>query len=509
MSSAAGSSSSETRMSVVLGIRAHAGNPWLLPRLGQWSAHYDPCPEIIVADMGSSGSHGREVQAICEREGYRHLRIEDDGTYSQSIARNAGALAANTDLVFFCDVDCIGPSDLFARLARHAEAIDLCRCFDQLVVLPVYHLESEASESLASAPASNRSALLERYFVDAVHAPRGSVAELVDPFSNVLLCHVDFFRLVGGYDRSFRGHGSEDFELMIRCALHSGHLPLPGRISEDLRGPTDPGFWGIRPYEGFRRLGEATATQAELAGIRMAHLAHPRVRGGDSWYDANDWRRERFAQKMQRNLRGWAGLLQSDGFDAARRASVVVREDWEASVLLPLRWRGLTLELVEAGTETTHPDQRPLYFVQTHAADRGGPIVERARDAGQTIIRVERGTSDLLWHLDGPSEPPTRYIGSRADGFRVVSHPEASDRDFERAQIERPLSRTSYAAARVGVAVHSSDGVQEVIPTELEHWLPRSVREEPPTKRAWRKLRKLLRDPKAFLQDSVLGGRRS
>lgn len=496
-------------LTVVLGLRAHGANPWVLPRLQQWAAHYDPRPSVIVADMGSTEPFATRVASICESQGFERVRIEDEGIYSQSVARNAGALAASTDLVFFCDVDCIGPRDLFARLMEHAKAIDLYRCFDQLVVLPAYHLEREASEAIVAAGDDQRHETLARTLVDAVYAPRGTVAELIDPFSNLLLCHRAFFDLAGGYDPAFRGHGSEDFEFMIRCGLHGGHLPLPARLPEDLRGPTDPLFWGIRPYEGFRRLGEATAVRAELAGLRMAHLWHPRSRTRDAWYEANDWGRDRFDSVMARDLEGWTGLLQSDGLERVYVATALVREDWQASVLLPLRWRDIGLQVVQNDHRSPGAvealDAGPLHFIVSQPGDEGGPLVARARSAGREVVPIERGSTDLEWRLDGPDSPPTRFVGSRERGFRVVQHPSQPNREFLRALLERPLSPTSYAAARLGLAIRSTGGASERIPPELRKWLPRSVREESRPKRAMRKLRKLLRDPRAFVTDSFLG----
>jgi len=490
----------EPGLTVVLGLRPHEGNPWVLPRLRKWAEHYNPRPPVIVADMGSPEPQAGQVKRICEEQGFRRLRIDDDGIYSQSVARNAGAQAADTELIFFCDVDCIGPSDLFARLAAHAEAIALPRCFDQLVVLPAYHLEREASEAIASASPAERSATLTRAFVDAVHAPRGTVAELVDPFSNIFLCHRDFFSMVGGYDPAFRGHGSEDFELMIRAALHGGHLPIPDRLADDLRGPTDPGFWGVRPFEGFRRLGEATALQAELAGLRVAHLHHDRARHQDAWYRENDWRRDRFTPRVQRALSGWTGLLESDGLERRVRRLALVREDWQASVLLALRLDGVGLDVVTNALPSGSAERSLVYVAGTHADD-GGPLVAEARERGWTVEAIHRGADDELWHLHGRDQPASRFIGSRAEGFRVIEH---RGRALERAIEQRPLTASSYAAARLGVAVRGGNAVTEALPPEITRFLPRHLREQSLARKGLRKLRKLLRDPRQFVKDSRL-----
>ncbi len=504
-------SEGELDITVVLGLRAHSDNPWVLPRLRLWAAHYRPRPSVIVVDMGSPGPYAEQVDAICREEGFRRIRIDDDGLYSQSIARNAGAMAAPTDLIFFCDVDCIGERDLFLRLRDHAEALDLRRCFDQLVVLPAYHLEAEASQAILNVPAKRRSEHLSRAFVDALHAPRGDVAELVDPFSNIFLCHRDFFSLTGGYDPSFRGHGSEDFELMIRSALHSGHLPIPERLAEDLRGPTDPGFWGVRPYEGFRRLGEATALQAELAGLRVAHLHHDRARQKDAWYRENDWKRDRFTPRVERARSGWTGLLRSDGLERTSRRVALVRADWHASVLLALRLDGVGLEVVAPETLDRAPEEilsdtdcGELVYVAAGSADRGGPLALAAKARGWKVHRVCRGQSEQLWHLHDVDRPPSRFIGARSEGFRIERFGGSHPREFVRALETRPLTPTSFAAARIGQAIRGGEGVTEVLPEELWRWLPRRLREESTARRRLRKLRKLLRDPRKFLEDSRL-----
>jgi predicted glycosyltransferase involved in capsule biosynthesis len=495
-------------VTVVMGLRAHQANPWVLPRLRAWADHYDPRPRVLVVDLGSTAAFAKAIRDTCRFARLELVRSDDAGVYSQAIARNIGAARVETPLVFFTDVDCIGPRDFFRRLVAHANALGLASCFDQPIILPAYHLESEASASvLAARDAGARDERLARAFVDAVFDARGATAEYVDPFSNMFLCHRDFFSLVGGYDHGFRGHGSEDFELMLRMCLHSGQLPIPERPASDLRGPTDPGFWGIKPYEGFRRLGEAAAFQSELAGLRVAHLHHDRSRG-DRWYDENDWERQRFEPAVREDMDGWTRLLARDFLPRQKHTLGLVRAPWEASLMLALRLDSHRVIPVECSGDRVTTARAELeresfdHLVFVDDAD-GDALEVLCRQRGVVPIRLRCGSREGSWFFDGLTDEPSRFLGDRVGGYRVEELAGSRHVRYERALQRRPMDLTSYAAARLGTAIAvSPGGLVEMLPESLRRWVPRSVREEPPHLRALRKARKLLVDPGRFFADS-------
>lgn len=54
------------------------------------------------------------------------------------------------------------------------------------------------------------------------------------------------FDISGGYCDEFRGHGSEDFEFLIRLAKLTIDIPAPKGIEKDFYGPLKTSFGGRR-----------------------------------------------------------------------------------------------------------------------------------------------------------------------------------------------------------------------------------------------------------------------
>ncbi|HEU5073647.1 MAG TPA: glycosyltransferase, partial [Polyangiaceae bacterium] len=279
-------------LTLIVAVRCHEENPWVPKRLIHLGRYYDPMPRVILVDFGSTEPYAAELRRISAEAGFEYVFEADHDTFSLARARNIGAHLAQSELLFFSDVDCFGERNLFQRLVEQANTIELGACFDQIIDLPVHHLSESASEGFFAAPdPDSASRDLARNMARSLHAARDTVAEYVDPSSNFFLCHRRYYDLVGGFNENFRGHGSEDFEFQLRYALIAGQFPMPASAGEDHYGVTRDAFYKEKQYKGFRRLGELMAFQSLAAGLRIAHLWHPRPRATDSWYRNNDWKR--------------------------------------------------------------------------------------------------------------------------------------------------------------------------------------------------------------------------
>lgn len=397
-------------LTMIVGVRAHDHNPWALERVELLGGYYAPGCATIVVDFGSALAYAEQLEAACARGGLSYLRVEDEGLFSASKARNAGAMAARTELLFFSDVDCFGPRDLVQRLLEHANRIELGACFDQLVNMPVYHVAQAASAPFFGARDHDaRSAYLDRLMAHATYSMRD--VEYVDPHSNFFACRRDFFDLIGGYNEAFRGHGSEDFEFFLRALLHSRQLPLPERPDEDHYSPMRETFFWPKRYRGFRRLFTAMAMQAEVHGLRIAHLHHPRSgrAGPDHWYRSNDWRREKFRKQVLPVLADRTRLVERDFLPRSKRLLVLLKHREQVDFFLPLRLRGYRLELVRADDrESLASAERAIRarsvdgvavfnpYMSSHRLLH--PLFELARAEGLGTIVVERGVLPESWY---------------------------------------------------------------------------------------------------------------
>ncbi len=367
----------------------------------------------MVVDFGSPEPQRGHLSAIADDNGFAYVYVDDTATFCLSKARNVGAAAATTELLFFSDIDCYGERDLCARLVRYANDIDLGAVYDQIIKMPVYHLEEEISERFFAADvADERSSVVARGFVESLYSGKGEVAEFIDPSSNFFVCHRDFYDLIGGYNEEFRGHGSEDYEFLLRFALWSGQFPLPSAPTEDLFGPLREGFYGPKTFRGFRRLGNLISYHAEVAGLRIAHLHHPRARTTDSWYQDNDWKRTRFHDQTEPFMKERCRLLSYDWMPREKTALVLLKHDWHYEFYLPLRSAGYrlipaTVKDLQQSTEALdmivnrEVDAVAIFnpYMRSHTGIR--PYFECARQSGVETIVVERGALPESWYY-GP-----------------------------------------------------------------------------------------------------------
>lgn len=396
-------------ITMIVAVRAHDDNPWVLQRLQILAGYYRPAPRCIIVDFGSAEPHRSELRRTAEEAGFEYVFVDDDGVFTLAKARNVGASHARTDLLFFSDIDCFGTSDLCARLASHANAIGLSTVFDQIIKMPVYHLGERVSSKFLAADAERRSPLLDSFLAESIYSGVDTISEFVDPSSNFFVCRREFYDLVGGYNEAFRGHGSEDYEFLVRFALCSGQFPMPLEPGRDEYGPRHGSFYGSKLFRGFRRLGELMSFHAEVAGLRIAHLYHPRPKAPDGWYENNDWKRTRFADQVNPILRDPKQILSYDWMPREKSALVLVKHAWHYEFFLPLRRAGyrLVMRTHEQLSEDTSAldmivnrrvDAVAIFnpYMKSHTELR--PYFECAKTSGVETIVIERGALPESWY---------------------------------------------------------------------------------------------------------------
>lgn len=341
-------------VTVVLGVRLHENNPWLIERLELLARHYSSLPAVVIADFGSVPQYALQIEELCTNHGFAHYYINDTGIYSHAICRNFGAMAVSTSHIFFMDLDFVGDQRFFADLLATANSLDMANVKDAILPVPVYHAGEDATKlCLASSPGNELSVVLRRMGALGLTCKRGDLMEFVAPYSNNFLCSKDFFILSGGYNAHFRGHGSEDFEFLLRCCVISGQFPLPDEPTRDCYGPMHGGYThGSKEWRGFRRVLEALTFPAESAGLKMFHLWHPRD-NHDAWRSANDWKRAKFAEYTAYVEKRREQIINCNWLQPKRKILVLLQHAPQVGFFLPLRLTGCDLELFTPGKANT------------------------------------------------------------------------------------------------------------------------------------------------------------
>ncbi|GAA5124109.1 glycosyl transferase [Luteolibacter yonseiensis] len=392
---------SSADITAVICIRSHAKNPWVLDRLAKLPGFYDPAPRFQIVDFGSQEPYSDSLRNLCEINGFDYHRVDDDGVFSLSIARNEGAEKATTDLLYFTDIDFVSTPGHFGDLARYAIQHDYSIIRDIVLNIPAYHLTENRSAEFFEVPAESRARYLAQLGALAMEGPKGEFAEFIAPYSNNFLCTRDFFMISGGYDTTFRGHGSEDFELMIRFARHTRSVELPEDLTTDCQSPVRDSFFKPRPYQGFRRLGEAVSYRAEATGFKTFHLWHP-TPVGDPWRDLNDWNRNTFRESVAKYDGPPSNLAKVDHLSRERKALCVCKDPEHYGYFLPFRVLGYELSVLQDDSEQEIQRARELIdsrqvdafmifnpYMKSHAGFH--ELYQLAKERGVQVVVVERG----------------------------------------------------------------------------------------------------------------------
>lgn len=391
-----------TDITLVVCVRLHAGNPWVIDRLKIIQCYYDPKPTVVIVDFGSESEYARLVEGYCLESGFTYVFVDDKDTYSPAIAHNVGFQSTTTEFILFSDADCVFRSDIVSELARLANALRMRDRKDIILDFPAHHL-TEMSTAAFDALSCRRlkSDFLEKTSFDSLYSPFGAGEEFTAPYSNVYFIHRDMFDISGGYDASFRGHGSEDFEYFARIGMYSGFVPIPSNLAADKFRPLRDDFFHPRDYSGFRRLNETIALQSEQLGLKTYHLWHPREDTGE-WRQQNDWKRQHLVSAIGEYERAPHRLLAIDFLPRKKTVVCVCKAADQWGYFLPLRLAGYriiplydgavsTIEPVIGMIERKEVDAVAIFnpYMLSHR-----PFLEMfllAKDVGIETIVIERG----------------------------------------------------------------------------------------------------------------------
>lgn len=430
-------------ITVVLSVRLHADNPWLLDRLAQFSDYYVPRPKTLLVDFGSSDEYAEKLNDLCKRASFEYIYVDDKDVFSLASARNHGVSCSTTDLVFLSDPDCIFVRDFFGRIAKLASNVRMKQYIDVLLMCSVYHLSESTTASIVETNDPEKiSSELEYLGYHCVFEGFGRKADFVAPYSNIFLINKRLFEIAGGYDPSFRGHGSEDFEFFIRLSQFTNYLPLPDSVEVDEAGPLTSQFTSARRFRGFRVLSSMIGLPGLLHGLKTFHLNHPRAPESE-WLSKNDWKREKMKSVLDRYAMNSKHLLEMDGLQREKNVICVCIHAEHWGYFIPLRALGYkiiplfsdSVEKIEAAANMIaggEVDALAIFnpYMDSHKKLRG--LFYMAQEKGKTIV-IERGAL-----------PNTIYYASDV----AYNDPSYSEEDFAQftATTEELADADAYAS---------------------------------------------------------------
>ncbi|MDN2656482.1 hypothetical protein OW493_08475 [Cobetia sp. 14N.309.X.WAT.E.A4] len=337
-------------ITMVICIRLHGQNPWVLDRLKLAANYYNPAPRILIVDFGSESEYQAQIKSVCNENDVDYFYVDDKGVYSAAVAHNRGFEKVSTDLVLFSDIDFVFKSTMFGELAETAISLEMNKKIDTFINFTAYHLNKNTSEEYSEFEKKiDKDRFLTKVSYQATLEKNGNSVEFIAPYSNVYLMNVKLYSLIGGYHESFRGHGSEDFEFFIRLAYYTKLQPIPEEIEKDKYGPTKRDFLWVKQYRGFRRLNEALALPSELMGFKVFHLWHP-TKSENDWRSHNDWRRERMTSIVNSYKDKKNKILNIDFINRNKNALCICKHEEHYGYFSPLRIAGYKLDVIYDGS---------------------------------------------------------------------------------------------------------------------------------------------------------------
>lgn len=351
--------------------------------------------ETLVVDYGTPAEFLPTLQAIVRQSPARArvIRAADEGTpFSIGMARDAGVMHAAAPVVLFNDVDFVAPESTYEAIAGEILRRDLASRYDRFFCVPVLFLGAAGTQKYLA-----RSSDLDLEFH---HAGFGPLATLEGPASSTTIsygssCMVAnrlHYLAIGGHDKSFSGHGAEDFELMHRIYASSPKVTRPPLYYVDLKDDQ------LARYRGFRAAFATFGIEAFQRGLFLVHLFHePRPMKGYN--------------QLRRNF----GLLRErmQRFDASGRHPPA----------LPDRARGRTLVLASARDQA----EQALGEALRQALPLLGTCVfgsESELETAEDMVRlVAAEQADRVLLLDRPGSPKQAALraGLQAAGTDCIT----------------------------------------------------------------------------------------
>ena len=233
--------------------------------------------DVLIVDYGTPAARQPELERLHEAHSDLTIhRVETKGPFSIGHARDIGVQQATQPVVMFHDIDFLCSETTYRRIAAEAEERDLAQQAYDFFTVPTVFLTPEGTHEYLER--FGASSLPPERWVHA-HALREN-EEVVEHFalgSSALVINRYSYLCSGGHDRSFVGHGAEDFELYHRLAARAPIFPRPAAYYENITA-----YFGN--YRGYRAYFALFGAEVWMRGILMVHLAHPRRENADRSY---------------------------------------------------------------------------------------------------------------------------------------------------------------------------------------------------------------------------------
>lgn len=276
-----------------------------------------PAPYVpLIVDYGTCDERAGELRDISQSTSTKLIRFETgDAPFSVGHARDIGTQHASTPLVMYHDIDFLLSTDSYMRVVAEARLRGMPDNAFAFFALPGAYLTPEFTNTYLELLASGDGAYADLLVHDGVVRHDKKVYEHSTFAISAIVASRYHLLAIGGHDKSFSGHGAEDFELMHRLCSYYMKGPRPRDYYKNTKNNS------IQTYEGFRAFFALYGIDVFKRGIVISHLSHPRR--ADVGYVGTD-NQNRVSQVMRDYDSGVLSLRPLDDETSSEKTLVMV-----------------------------------------------------------------------------------------------------------------------------------------------------------------------------------------
>lgn len=275
----------------------------------------------LIVDYGTGEERAGELRDLAAATGTKLVRVETgDQPFSVGHARDIGTQHAETPLILYHDIDFLLSPQGYERVLEETRLRGMPENAYSFFALPGVYLTEDFTRRYLDLFARGEAAFADTLAHDGVMRRDKSVYENHTYAISAIVASRYHLLAIGGHDKSFVGHGAEDFELLHRLASYAP------------RGPKTLNYYrntmnnSIQRYEGFRAYFALYGIDAFQRGLQVAHLWHPR-REDVSYLAPRHENQQRVSEVMADYDAGKSWVPPVEDIHSAERTLVLVKEE--------------------------------------------------------------------------------------------------------------------------------------------------------------------------------------
>ena len=366
--------------------------------------------EYIFVEGYSSQVHN-ELESLIKKCGHLYLKDEKQikqGRFSLAQCRNLGISFANSPVVMSLDVDYIITNESLRKILNLIENKGIDKNPNQFLILPCVFL-NECGTILAQN--KNFEAMQEIFKDDLISGKREFIKFFMKASSSIVMNRFKFLEL-GGYDDSFVGWGSEDFDFLTRLLISCAYFEkIPNELEYFAKN------WEFNEFKGFRAWFSLASSESLYHSLFIFHLWHEEPFNQSKYYE----NRHKNAIKFNKTLKNYKNIF--DGpctlkDKSAKNVRFISFFTQNSNLYNSLRGIMPFVETFVDTKESYFFDENEkfdkkaflefyhqnnithIFFQNSHASEQRLEIFKFAKEQGLKFIVYDRGALPDSWFFD-------------------------------------------------------------------------------------------------------------